>query len=369
MFVTELELRDFRVYGELRHTFGSGTTVLVGENGQGKTTVLEAVAWAATGASFRRVTDAALVREGADQAILRMGVREADGREQLLEAEINAVGRNRVLLNHRVLTRDRDRASFVRVTVFAPDDLDLVKGAPVRRREYLDGLLASSAPRYGAARTDFDRVLRQRNALLRAGRRERPDPATLSVFDEQLVAAGRELVRGRLLLTGRLIPHLTSGYRALAGPDHEVAGRYEAEWHDGTLTGDPDEIDAALRAALVRRREQEWARGVTLVGPHRDDWALVVNGLDARTRASQGEQRSLALALRLGGHALVTALVGEPPVLLLDDVFSELDGYRTDALVASLPAGQTIITTATDVPDAIDVEQRIVLRDGGRQPA
>lgn len=367
MHVTQLELRDFRAYEELHHEFGPGTTVLVGENGRGKTTVLEAVAWAATGASFRRVTDAALVREGTPQAIVRMGIRELDGREQILEAEINAVGRNRVLVNHRPMTRDRDRAAFVRVTVFAPDDLELIKDAPARRREYLDGLLTQSAPRYGAARSDFDRVLRQRNALLRAGRRDGPDHATMAVFDEHLVAAAQEVIRGRLRLTDRLLPHVIHGYQALAGRDHQIVGTYVAEWHGAVLGDDGDEIQTALRDALVRRRDQEWARGVTLVGPHRDDWSLTLNGLDARTRASQGEQRSLALALRLGGHALVTELVDEPPVLLLDDVFSELDGFRAEALVASLPVGQTLITTATDVPATIAVEQRIVLRDAGVQ--
>lgn len=361
MFVTKLELRDFRGYAHLEHAFGTGTTVLVGGNGYGKTTVLEAVAWAGTGASFRRVPDAALVRDGTTQAIVRLGVRDAQAREQLLEAEINLTGRNRVLLNRRPLARDRERAGFVRVSVFSPDDLELVKGPPARRREYLDQLLSASAPRYEAARRDFERVLRQRNALLRAGRREQADPATLTVFDDQLVSSAAELLRGRLLLTERLLPHLGAGYRALAGVDHVIGERYEAEWHEGDLSVEVANIEAALEAALERRREQEWARGVTLVGPHRDDWVLTVNDLEARTRASQGEQRSLALALRLGGHALVTELVGDPPVLLLDDVFSELDGDRADALVASLPAGQTLVTTATEVPAAIAVEQRIQL--------
>jgi DNA replication and repair protein RecF len=182
LHVTELELHDFRGYEELQHQFGSGTTVLVGGNGQGKTSLLEAIGWSATGKSFRGAVDATLVRQGCEQAIVRMLAIDNHGREQRIEAEIRASGRNRVLLNGRSLTRNRDRLDFLRITVFAPDDLELVKAGPGRRREYLDDLLAASAPRYRAARADYERVLKQRNALLRGGPRDPDAVSTLVVL-------------------------------------------------------------------------------------------------------------------------------------------------------------------------------------------
>jgi DNA replication and repair protein RecF len=246
--------------------------------------------------------------------------------------------------------------------VFAPDDLELVKEGPGARRAYLDELLGMLAVRYDAARGDFERVVKQRTALLRSGVRDPSAQTTLDVLDEQLVQSAGELVRGRLQLVERLGPAIDDAYEALAdGPKNHVAESYVAEWAPEPLgIGDVDAIDDHLRAALVARRRAEIERGLTLVGPHRDDWKLTIDGLDARTQASQGEQRTLALALRLAGRGVVHALTGTPPVLLLDDVFSELDARRSSALVRNLPAGQTLLTTAGVIPS--DVEPDRVLR-------
>jgi DNA replication and repair protein RecF len=218
------------------------------------------------------------------------------------------------------------------------------------------------AVRYDAARGDFERVVKQRTALLRTGVRDASAEVTLDVLDEQLVQSAGELVRGRLQLVDRLGPAIDAAYEALAdGPKNHVRESYEAEWAPEPLRiGDLDAIDDHLRTALVARRRAEIERGVTLVGPHRDDWKLTIDGLDARTQASQGEQRTLALALRLAGRGVVHELTGTPPVLLLDDVFSELDARRSSALVRNLPSGQTLLTTAGEIP--ADVAPDRVLR-------
>jgi len=361
--VTQLTLTDFRCYHEVLVEFPPGVTVVVGDNGQGKTSLLEAVGWVATARSFRGVPDAALVRSDCEQAVLRAEVAD-DGRTQLLEAELHVQARNRVRLNRHPLGRARDLLGLLRVTVFAPDDLQLVKGGPGARRGYLDELLVAITPRYEAARADFERVLKQRNALLRRGLTGEDALPTLAVFDEQLVQAGGELVRGRLGLVDRLTGPVRAAYETIAGEPAEVGTVYEAEWAEGAVPPDASAVGELLRAALAARRQQEIDRGVTLVGPHRDEWRLRVDGLDARTHASQGEQRTLALALRLAGHRVCAEMVGDDPVLLLDDVFSELDPVRAGALVEHLPPGQTLLTTASSLPAGIRAELRLRVADG-----
>lgn len=361
--MTRLALTDFRCYSTVDLALPAGVTVVSGANGEGKTSLLEALGWAATTRSFRGVPDATLVRTGGEAAYLRVTVQETD-REQLMEAEIRAAGRNRVRLNRHPLARARDLLGLVRVTVFAPDDLQLVKGGPAERRSYLDELLVAVAPRYDAVRGEFDRVLKHRNALLRQGLRGPDAVTTLVVFDEQLVRAGSELVRGRLRLTARLLPALRDAYHALAGPAADVDAAYETEWAEGSVTPEVDDVEERLRAALAARHAAEVERGVTLVGPHRDEWRVRLAGLEARTHASQGEQRTLALGLRLAGHEVVAEVVGTDPVLLLDDVFSELDPARAEALVAELPSGQTLITTASAVPASVRPERRLRVHDG-----
>ncbi len=270
-----------------------------------------------------------------------------------------------MLLNKHPIGRNRDLFGLLRVTMFAPDDLQLVKGGPSERRDYLDDLLAMLAPRYDAARTDFDRVLRQRNALLKSGVRDPDDDTTMAVFDEQLVRAGGEIVRGRLRLLERLEPVISATYDEVSDSNARVAGAYQAEWAEAPLlASDADGVEDRLRMAISARRRHELDRGVTLVGPHRDEWRLTLDELDARTQASQGEQRTLALALRLAGHELVAQLTGVVPVLLLDDVFSELDAPRSRALLRRLSAGQTLVTSAGAVPADVHAQRFLAVHDG-----
>jgi DNA replication and repair protein RecF len=343
MLVRKLWLTDFRSYSSLEVDLADGLTAVLGANGHGKTNLLEALGYLATLRSFRGAPTDALIRAGSERAVVRAeGTRE--GRELLLEAEIVAGGRNRILVNRQKLTRTRDLLGALRVTVFSPDDLALVKGGPGERRRYLDDVLVALHPRYDALQTDVERILRQRNALLKqcAGGTRFDESAafTLDVWDAKLAEAGTELGRARGDLVARLQPALGEAYAALASTSAApVTLTYDAPWLAG-----------GLAAALAGARADEVRRGVTLVGPHRDDLVLHLDGLPARTHASQGEQRSLALALRLAGHALVTAETRTAPVLLLDDVFSELDPARSDALLAHLPAGQAILTSAAGLP-------------------
>jgi DNA replication and repair protein RecF len=347
-------LTDFRSYRTAEISLAPGLTALLGDNGQGKTNVLEAIAWLATLASFRGAPTDALVRRGADRAVIRAEGAHED-RAILLEAELVASGRNRVLVNRQPLKRARDLLGVLRVTVFAPDDLELVKGGPAERRRYLDDALVVSHPRYDALRTEVDKVLKQRNALLKGagGRLDDSAAFTLDVWDAKLVESGGALAQARQDLLARLAPQVSQRYDAVAHGPAEVSATYVAEW-----------APAGLAEALAAARRDDVRRGVSTVGPHRDDVELQIGGLPARTHASQGEQRSLALALRLASHRVLTEITGSPPVLLLDDVFSELDPDRSDALLADLPTGQTVLTSASGLPPKADPE-RILRIEGG----
>ena len=360
-----VQLTNFRCLPDAGLILEPGFTVLRGSNGQGKTSVLEAVAWFSRSRSFRGVPDAALVGNSAHQSVIRTQVVQGSRRVEL-SAEIFATGRNRILVNHQPISRARDMHELVHTTVFSPDDLALIKGGPAERRDYLDDLLCMLGPRYDAARGDFDRVLRQRNALLRSGIRHPEDELTLEVFDTQLVAAGAELVRGRLQLVECLGPVLAEAYGHLGGIGVEVGDTYETDWATGIISGaETADLRVFLREGLAAHRKAELDRGVTLVGPHHDEWKITLAGMDSRTRSSQGEQRCLALALRLAGHRVVTNLSGAAPLLLLDDVFSELDETRQRALVAELPQGQTLLTTAGVLPAGV-VSDRVFLVENGR---
>ncbi len=333
-------LTDLRSYAHAEVALAPGLTAVLGDNGQGKTNLLEAIAWLATLSSFRGAPHDALVRHGAARAVIR-AEGERERRSILVEAEVVRDGRNRVLVNRQPLQRARDLLGVVRVTVFSPDDLELVKGGPAERRRYLDDALVAGHPRYDALRGEVDKVLRQRNALLKGagGRLDESAAFTLDVWDAKLVEAGGELAAARRELLDRLAPVLTRTYDAVAHGPAEVEARYVAEWE---ATG--------LAEALAAARRDDVRRGVSTVGPHRDEVALSIGGLPARTHASQGEQRSLALALRLAAHEVITASAGTAPILLLDDVFSELDPARSDALLANLPPGQTVLSSASGLP-------------------
>lgn len=354
MLLRELWLTDFRNYESASLALEDGLTAVVGANGEGKSNLLEAVAYLATLGSFRGAPVDALVRAGQPSAVVR-AEGEREGRSLLLEAEISPAGRNRVLVNRQRLRRSRDLLGALRVTVFSPDDLELVKGGPGGRRRFLDEVMVAVAPRRDVLRTELDRVLRQRNTLLRqAGGRLTDEVATtLDVWDAKLAETGDALAAERLTLTSALEPLLSDAYDAVAGQAADVRLRYESSWGDASL-GD------ALRAS----RDNDLRRGVSTVGPHRDELTASLGGLPVRTHASQGEQRSVALALRLAAHRLVTEASGTAPILLLDDVFSELDPDRSDALVACLPEGQTLLTTAGALPSGIRPE-RVVRIEGG----
>ena len=347
MQLTELWLTDFRCYTEAHLTFADGLTVIEGDNGQGKSSLLEAVAYLATLRSFRRVPNEALIRQGATSAIIRAEGRR-EGRSVLLEAELTAAGRSRVQVNRQRVRRARDLVDVLRVSVFSPDDLELVKGGPAMRRDLLDETLASLSPADHQLRADLERVVRQRNTLLRQARGRLTDEVatTLDVWDTQLATLGDALAARRLEVLAQLTPLLGDAYADVAGRPSTVA-----------LTYDPPWVPGGLAEALARGRDEDLRRQVTLLGPHRDDVGLVLGGLPARTHASQGEQRSLALALRLAAHRLVAEAWGTSPVLLLDDVFSELDAHRADALVRALPPGQTLLSTAGVLPAGVHPEQ------------
>jgi DNA replication and repair protein RecF len=357
LLVRKLWLTDFRSYLAAEVELAEGLTAIVGANGRGKTNLLEGIGYLATLASFRGAPVDALIREGAASAVVRAeGSR--DGRELLIEAELVANGRNRVFVNKQRLQRARDLLGALRVSVFAPDDLELVKGGPAGRRRFLDDALVALHPRYDQLLTEVERVLRQRNALLKqhTGGRKLDESAafTLDVWDTKLAAAGEALARARLDLTTRLVPALGAAYASVAGrATVEIGVVYVAPW-----------MESGLAAALAAARTDELRRGLTLVGPHRDDVELRIDGLPARTHASQGEQRSLALSLRLAAHEVVTAETGTPPVLLLDDVFSELDDDRADALLRHLPAGQTVLTSATGLPEGAKPDLVLGIEDG-----
>lgn len=354
MHIEHLWLKDFRSYPSVDLELTSGLCAVLGPNGVGKSNLLEAIGYLALLESFRGAPTEALVRAGSTSAVVRGAVR-SDEREQLIEAELVPSGRNRILVNRQRLTRSRDLLGAVRVTVFSPDDLALLKGGPGLRRSYLDQLLVSLDPRNDALRSELERALRQRNALLKQtrGRLDEAAELTLEVWDAKVVAAGEELARRRAEAVARIEPVVVAAYGDVAGAPEPISLRYEAPWREIGLA-------AALRAA----RADELRRGVTLVGPHRDDLVVALNGLPARTHASQGEQRSLALALRLASHRLVHEVVGTPPVLLLDDVFSELDPDRSAALLRSLPSGQTFLSTASGLPEGVAVDQVVHVRPG-----
>jgi DNA replication and repair protein RecF len=366
--LVRLGLHDFRCYHEATLDLAPGVTLVVGGNGEGKTSLLEAVSWLALGRSFRGAPEASLVRRGAERAVVH-GVVEREGRERRIDAELVPGGRSRTVINGTVVPRTRSLADALVVTVFSPDDLRLVQGGPGERRQFLDEVLTTLSPRGERARRDVDKVLRQRGALLRNGLRGSDDATTLDVWDEQLARAGADLVVARRRVLGALGAPVAQAYDDVAGGPSGVALRYEAAWLDpavapGDVTGTYEHLLGALREARPREAE----RRVTLVGPQRDDVAVELAGMDARVEASQGEQRSLALALRLAAHRSLGDHLGAPPVLLLDDVFSELDPSRSEALVAHLPPGQALVTSANVLPPGLRADTRLAVRAGELVP-
>ena len=358
MRVERLEVVEFRNHDQAAVELPAGVSVLVGPNGVGKTNLLEAIGYLATLGSHRVGQDAALIRAGAAAAVIRAAVHRA-GRRLLVDVELRPGSGVRGRVNGAPVPRARDLLGVVRATVFAPEDLGLVRGDPEERRRFLDTQATQRLPRYHGSRQDYDRVLRQRNTLLRsaAGRLPASGLATLEVWDEKLASAGAEIWSERLRLVAALTPRVELAYQRLAGRDDRVEVAYVSSVvGDGGPDPDPAKLAQALRERLVADRAREVERGLTLSGPHRDDLALALGGLPARTHASHGEAWSLALALRLGSHRLLSE-EGEEPVLLMDDVFAELDRQRRDRVAeAALAAEQTVVTAAVaeELPRSIN---------------
>jgi DNA replication and repair protein RecF len=394
--LTRLALTDFRSYASVDVALEPGVTIFTGPNGEGKTNLVEAVGYVATLASHRVAHDAPLIRQGAERAIIRASVRGAVN-DALVEIELNPGRSNRVRLNRAPLARPRQVLGVLCTVLFAPEDLALVKGDPGERRRFLDDLLVAMAPRYAAVRADYDRVLRQRTALLksagpkaaRGGKTSSRETimSTLDVWDAHLARTGAELLVAREHLVSALRPHMENAYAAVAGQQGPATAEYrrsfggESPHRSGQAEDAPDgggvqrptggatllyppanthagrvrDAADALRAALAEVRESELDRGVCLAGPHRDELELAIRGLPARGYASHGESWSLALALRLASFDLLRA-GREDPVLILDDVFAELDEGRRDRLAALVAGAEQVLVTAAvpaDVPTVL----------------
>jgi DNA replication and repair protein RecF len=365
--VTHLSVTDYRSYASAELALDEGVTALVGPNGQGKTNLVEAVGYVATLGSHRVATDAPLVRLGAQRAVVRAMVRRA-GRDTLVEIEIVPGGANRARLNRAPVPRAREVLGVLRTVLFAPEDLALVKGDPDGRRRFLDDLLVARAPRFAGVRADYERVVRQRNALLKSAgatiRSGRGDVRTLDVWDTHLATTGAELLAGRLRLVSLLAPDVAKAYAQVSDGQGEASIAYRTSLGEDLASGtgvDREVLAARLLEALTKARPQELERGVSLVGPHRDDLQLNLGPFPAKGFASHGESWSFALALRLASYELLRADGGPDgdgePVLVLDDVFAELDAGRRDRLAALVSGAEQVLVTAAvpqDVPEALE---------------
>ncbi|QCX77799.1 DNA replication and repair protein RecF [Streptomyces sp. YIM 121038] len=359
MHVTHLSLADFRSYARVEVPLDPGVTAFVGPNGQGKTNLVEAVGYLATLGSHRVSSDAPLVRMGADRAVIRAAVRQGE-RQQLIELELNPGKANRARINRSSQVRPRDVLGIVRTVLFAPEDLALIKGDPGERRRFLDELITARSPRMAAVRSDYDRVLKQRNTLLKSAALARRhggrsmDLSTLDVWDQHLAQAGAELLAQRLDLIAALQPLADKAYEQLAPGGGPLGLDYKPS-SAGIVGHAREELYEQLIAALGEARKQEIERGVTLVGPHRDDLLLKLGQLPAKGYASHGESWSYALALRLASYDLLRA-EGNEPVLVLDDVFAELDARRRERLAELVAPGEQVLVTAAvddDVPGVL----------------
>jgi DNA replication and repair protein RecF len=359
VYLSSLALKDFRSYEELNLSFAQGVTVFIGSNGFGKTNIIEAVGYLTTLSSHRVSTDAPLVRLGAESAYLK-GVVENLGRSTTIELEINPSRANRGRVNQNAQRSAREIIGHIRSVLFAPEDLSLVKGDPSERRKFLDNLLVLRNPRYASIISDYERVLKQRNALLKsaAGMRRVDISAlnTLEVWDQQLVAIGSELIVARIQLVRALAEPVARNYANLA-EGHETALSYTSSIWQGIQNPGSDDssaVVAAFNSALEGVRKKEYERGITLVGPHRDDLLLSLRNHLLKGYASQGESWSYALALKLASYDLLRNDDVEP-ILILDDVFSELDTKRRERLSALISSNEQILITAA-VPEDLPLE-------------
>lgn len=377
MIVEQLGLKDFRNYAVADVSLSAGANVFIGRNGQGKTNLVEAVAYLAMLGSHRVSHDAPMVRDGTDAAIVRARLAHGE-RTVLLELQLNRQGANKARVNG-VNVRTSELPRYAQVVLFAPEDLQIVRGDPSARRRFADQLIVQRTPRMAAVLGDYDRVLRQRSALLKSARARgvRGDAlSTLDVWDDKLVTLGTEVIEARIALASALSQPVAHAYEAIAGDDH----RPRLTWALSVGGGDPEEDDAVetagsalplaeqFRASLAARRSAELERGLTLVGPHRDDLVLEVRGLPVKGYASHGESWSIALALRLASAEVLRAesRLGDP-VLILDDVFAELDAGRR-ARLAEFAAGyeQVIVTSAVEEDVPPELRAHVVRVEAGQ---
>ncbi|TPG17116.1 DNA replication/repair protein RecF [Pedococcus bigeumensis] len=384
MYVRHLTVADFRSYASAELPLEPGVTTLVGLNGQGKTNLVEAIGYLATLSSHRVSTDQPLVRFGAEQAVIRGAVMR-NGRETMLELELNPGRANRARLGRSPVSRPRDVLGTLRTVLFAPEDLALVKGDPSERRRFLDDLLVARQPRWAGVRGDYDKILKQRNALLksaqpllRKGSRRRPpsrppdepvDDAratalhTLDIWNDHLATVGSQLLYARLRLLRDLGPYLSKAYDEVSAGQSDARVSYKSSLREAAAAslaaGEVPEIDALraeLLATLEDSREKEIERGISLAGPHRDDLVLSLGELPAKGYASHGESWSFALGLKLAAYQLLRHDLGEDPVLILDDVFAELDTGRRERLAAMVADCEQVLITAAvdaDVPKSL----------------
>lgn len=390
MRISKLELVDFRNYERASLEFGEGPQLLVGRNGQGKTNLVEAVGYLATLSSHRVSSDAALVRHGAEFAIVRGELRH-EQRSMSIDVRVQKSGSNTAKVNGRTV-KARELPRYFTTVLFAPEDLSLVRGDPSTRRDFLDQLIATRSPRLATVMTDYERVLKQRNSLLKSARAtgtRGAELATLEVWDDRLVGLGSQLVAARIQLAAELTPYVQAAYARLVGEDHGagLSMRLSVLAHAGSVITDEqdedshletggditlEEIEERFAARLEELRPRELDRGISLVGPHRDDAVFWLNGLPARVTASHGESWSFALALKLAAAELVRreSRAGDP-VLILDDVFAELDARRRSRLAEAIGEFEQVLITAAvleDVPDALR-QHAIHIRSGHIVPA
>lgn len=369
MHVAHLALHNFRSYEAVEFDLERGSTAFIGANGQGKTNLVEAIDYIATLGSHRVSHDTPLVKAGHDQAVVRAQVVRGD-RTALLEVEITPGKANRARINKSPLPRNRDIVGVLRTVFFSPEDLALIKGDPSDRRRFLDALLILQTPRLAGVRADYDRILRQRNTLLKsAGRRRDVELPTLDIWDDNLATVGGELMAERFALLDALAPYLAKAYVEVAAQAAEnrqsATAIYKPSFHVEPELRDVASLRLALLDELAKRRRDELDRGVSLVGPHRDEVTLTLGELPAKGYASHGESWSFALALKLASFELLRA-DGDDPVLILDDVFAELDLGRREQLAALVGDAEQVLVTAAvadDVPEGL-VGRRFRVSDG-----
>lgn len=373
MHVTHLSLADFRSYESAELPLEPGVTALVGPNGQGKTNLVEAIGYVASHSSHRVSSDVPLIRFGTTRAVVRTAI-QRDDRKAMVELEIVSGGSNRARINRSPVSRARDALGMLRTVLFAPEDLAIVKGDPDGRRRFMDDLLVLRAPRFAGVRSDYDKVLRQRNALLKtAGKARRAgrsvDLSTLDVWNTHLAGVGAELLYARLFLVRALTPLVAAAYESVSAGQGNATLTYRSTLGEdigGAPSDTPTQAELPgrevlrerLLAGMEEQRTAELDRGISLVGPHRDDLLLSLGGLPAKGYASHGESWSFALALRLSSYDLLRGDGDDSaePVLILDDVFAELDAGRRARLAEMVAGAEQVLVTAAvaeDVPKAL----------------